>query len=68
MSPSQHPETNTREVFSLRESAAWLGIGVSTMRELVYGRKIRSARVGRRVLIRKEWLQRYLDDSARLHS
>jgi excisionase family DNA binding protein len=43
-----------RPVLSVRETAALLGIGESTVRGLVKTGKLKHTRIGKRVLIRRE--------------
>jgi len=48
------------------EAAAYLGIHVKTVREYIQHGRIRAARNGRHYLIRKQWLLKYLEESAEM--
>lgn len=56
-------ELNTkRGVFSIEEAARYLGIGRSSMYNLIYQNKIIAIKIGGRRLITRKELFRYLDD------
>lgn len=60
-------------LLSIDGAAEYLGITKSTMLKLMHGKvpgpRIRFARVGaRKVIIRRAWLDRWIEESARFHS
>ena len=50
-----------RIAFGIEEAAQSVGIGVTAFREIVGSGKLRTFRLGRRVLIRKSDLQLFVD-------
>jgi excisionase family DNA binding protein len=47
-------------VMTLMESAAYLACSPRKLRELIAGRRVKSARVGAKIVIRREWLDAFL--------
>lgn len=54
-----------QEFFSPEEIAQLLGIAAYTVRELCRRGKMRHARVGRRIRIKRQWAEEYMMVSAR---
>ncbi len=57
----------TRLLHPIPEAGEQLGIGRSTMYELIAAGSIRTVKIGRRTLIPHEELQRYVHDLATAH-
>ena len=53
-----------RPVLSVAEAAALLGIGQTTVRDLVRARKIQHTRLGRRIVFKREWIMGVLEGTA----
>jgi excisionase family DNA binding protein len=53
--------TTPPAVMTLMEGAAYLACSPRTLRDLVADRRVRSARVGAKIVIRREWLDAYLE-------
>lgn len=47
-------------VLTLLEAAAYLACSPRKLRELLQARKIKSARVGAKIVVRREWLDAFL--------
>jgi len=58
------PPTAPTRALSIPEAAAYLGIGVRTLKGLLAARQIKFYRIGRRVVLRAIDLDRYLDQCA----
>jgi excisionase family DNA binding protein len=58
----------TRLLYSRREAATALALGVRTLDQLIHSGKIPAVRVGRRVLISKESLEGFADSEYRVGS
>lgn len=56
-------------MLSVKEAAAILGISRTQMLHLLSGRfpgpRLKHARAGRRIIIRRQWLEAWLEESAR---
>jgi excisionase family DNA binding protein len=50
-------------VMNLREAAAYLACSPRKLRYLVVARSVRSARIGAKIILRREWLDAYLEVS-----
>lgn len=79
-SPETRPKTGYREigfvsdptlpaVLNVDQTAAYLGISASQVEKLLKGRlagpRLKHARAGRRIIIRRAWLEAWLEASAR---
>lgn len=53
------------EVMTVREAAAQLKVGYSTLRRVIGRKELRTTRVGGRVLVRRSELERYLERRTR---
>ena len=53
--------TETKIVLTIEEAAAYTGIGRNTMRNLVEWGKLPVLRVGRKVLIKSDSLERFME-------
>lgn len=53
--------TDSRILMSVPEASRALGIGVRTLREFIARRRIKSVRIGRRVLLRKQDLEKFVE-------
>ena len=45
---------------TVMEAAAYLGCSPRKLRDLIQSRKVKSARVGSKIVIRREWLDAFL--------
>ena len=48
------------KIMNLREGAAYLTCSPRKLRDLVAARRIQSARIGTKIVIRREWLDAFL--------
>ena len=56
--------TETKIGMTIEESSEYTGIGRNTMRKLVEWNKLPVLRVGRKVIIRRDILERFMADNA----
>ncbi|MBI2843047.1 MAG: helix-turn-helix domain-containing protein [Armatimonadetes bacterium] len=61
VSPPNQPE---KLAYSIPEAAAALGIGVSLLKEMLYCSRIRSVKIGKRRVIPRRELERFLEESS----
>ncbi len=58
-----------KAILSAEETAAYLGISDSQLNKLIRGKlpgpRLKHARAGRRIIIRRAWLEAWLEASAR---
>lgn len=52
--------TSPPVVMTVMEAAAYLGCSPRKLRDLIQSRKVKSARVGSKIVIRREWLDAFL--------
>lgn len=52
--------------YTVAEAAEYMGIGKSTLRALAANRQITFSRLQRKLLFKREWLDRFLESSVRV--
>jgi len=57
--------SHARRLFSVQESAAYLGVSVWTMRGLGWNREVPEVKIGRRTLFDREDLDRFIEQCKR---
>jgi excisionase family DNA binding protein len=57
--------TDPPVVLTVMEAAAYIACSPRKLRDLIHARRVKSARIGAKIVIRREWLDAYLENESR---
>ena len=57
--------TDPPVVLTVMEAAAYIACSPRKLRDLITARRVKSARIGAKIVIRREWLDAYLENESR---
>ena len=67
-SKTEHAEAQASDLLTFEEAASWLGLGRQgyrmpgeAVRNLCRTRRLRHVKIGKRVFVRRKWLEEYLE-------